>query len=145
MTELRHGSNVAALQTEAVLDPATDEWVITTPDDGAIKWWAICNLAYYRGKAALWLNCCGFIVPAIIQGWGCLPLVAPPAPQPVADAGCSERCLTCSRHQPTGQCPAVLKQALLWQVDRQCSRGWQDGLCLCAAPSASVRRQRCGG
>ena len=38
MTELRHGSNVAALQTEAVLDPATDEWVITTPDEGAIKW-----------------------------------------------------------------------------------------------------------
>ena len=38
MTELRHGSNVAALQTEAALDPATDEWVVTTPDDGAIKW-----------------------------------------------------------------------------------------------------------
>ena len=40
MTELRHGSNVAALETEAVLDLATDEWVITTPDDGAIKWYA---------------------------------------------------------------------------------------------------------
>ena len=39
MTELKHGSNVAALQTEAVLDLATDEWVIHTPDDGAIKWW----------------------------------------------------------------------------------------------------------
>ncbi|KAK9811518.1 hypothetical protein WJX72_005162 [[Myrmecia] bisecta] len=39
MTELRHGSNVAALQTEAVLDVATDEWVINTPDDGALKWW----------------------------------------------------------------------------------------------------------
>ncbi|KAK9869050.1 hypothetical protein WJX84_008987 [Apatococcus fuscideae] len=39
MTELRHGSNVAALETEAVLDLATDEWIITTPDDGAIKWW----------------------------------------------------------------------------------------------------------
>lgn len=38
MTELRHGSNVAGLQTEAVLDVATDEWVIHTPDDGAIKW-----------------------------------------------------------------------------------------------------------
>lgn len=40
MTELRHGSNVAALQTEAVLDTATDEWIINTPDDGAIKWCA---------------------------------------------------------------------------------------------------------
>ncbi len=39
MTELRHGSNVAGLQTEAVLDVHTDEWVINTPDDGAIKWW----------------------------------------------------------------------------------------------------------
>ncbi|KAK9822656.1 hypothetical protein WJX81_004971 [Elliptochloris bilobata] len=39
MTELRHGSNVAALQTEAVLDVATDEWVINTPDEGATKWW----------------------------------------------------------------------------------------------------------
>lgn len=39
MTELRHGSNVAALQTEAVLDVETDEWVIHTPDDGALKWW----------------------------------------------------------------------------------------------------------
>lgn len=39
MTELRHGSNVAGLQTDAVLDLDTDEWVINTPDDGAIKWW----------------------------------------------------------------------------------------------------------
>lgn len=40
MTELHHGSNVAALQTEAVLDVATDEWIINTPDDGALKWYA---------------------------------------------------------------------------------------------------------
>ena len=38
MTELRHGSNVAGLQTEAVLDLQTDEWVVNTPDNGAIKW-----------------------------------------------------------------------------------------------------------
>lgn len=50
MTELKHGSNVAALQTEAVLDVLTDEWVINTPDDGAIKWW-IGNAAE-DGKAA---------------------------------------------------------------------------------------------
>jgi len=41
---------VAALQTEAVLDVLTDEWVVTTPDDGAIKWW-IGNAAE-DGKAA---------------------------------------------------------------------------------------------
>lgn len=50
MTELAHGSNVAALQTEAVLDPSTDEWVVHTPDEGAIKWW-IGNAAE-DGRAA---------------------------------------------------------------------------------------------
>lgn len=45
MTELHHGSNVAALQTEAVLDIATDEWIISTPDDGALKWYALAQLA----------------------------------------------------------------------------------------------------
>ena len=46
MTEVHHGSNVAALQTEAVLDKTTNEWVISTPDDGALKWWALCVLLY---------------------------------------------------------------------------------------------------
>eukprot|EP00891_Asterochloris_glomerata_P007525 jgi/Astpho2/7525/Aster-02090 len=39
MTELGHGSNVAALQTECILDTTTDEWILNTPDEGAIKWW----------------------------------------------------------------------------------------------------------
>ncbi|PSC71176.1 acyl-coenzyme A oxidase peroxisomal [Micractinium conductrix] len=50
MTELKHGSNVAGLQTEAVLDVHKDEWVVHTPDDGAIKWW-IGNAAE-DGRAA---------------------------------------------------------------------------------------------
>jgi acyl-CoA oxidase len=50
MTELRHGSNVAALETEAILDLSTDEWIINTPDDSAIKWW-IGNAAE-DGRAA---------------------------------------------------------------------------------------------
>lgn len=41
MTELGHGSNVAGLQTEAVFDPVTDEFVINTPDDNAIKWYVL--------------------------------------------------------------------------------------------------------
>ena len=49
MTELKHGSNVAGLQTEAVLDVLTDEWVVHTPEEGAIKWW-IGNAAV-RGPA----------------------------------------------------------------------------------------------
>ena len=37
MTETGHGSNVAAVGTVARFDPATDEFVITTPDDSARK------------------------------------------------------------------------------------------------------------
>jgi alkylation response protein AidB-like acyl-CoA dehydrogenase len=43
-------SQVAGLQTEAVLDLSSDEWVIHTPDEGAIKWW-IGNAAE-DGRAA---------------------------------------------------------------------------------------------
>lgn len=39
MTELAHGSNVAGLETEAVYDHTTDEFVIHTPHLGATKWW----------------------------------------------------------------------------------------------------------
>ncbi|GAB3299607.1 acyl-CoA oxidase [Epidermidibacterium keratini] len=45
MTETGHGSNVQALQTIARYDPATEEFVITTPDDAARK--------DYIGNAAL--------------------------------------------------------------------------------------------
>ncbi|KAK6923740.1 Acyl-CoA dehydrogenase/oxidase C-terminal [Dillenia turbinata] len=50
MTELHHGSNVQGLQTIAIFDPLTDEFIIDTPHDGAIKWW-IGNAAVH-GKFA---------------------------------------------------------------------------------------------
>ncbi|XP_043696790.1 acyl-coenzyme A oxidase, peroxisomal [Telopea speciosissima] len=50
MTELHHGSNVQGLQTVATFDPMTDEFIIDTPNDGAIKWW-IGNAAVH-GKFA---------------------------------------------------------------------------------------------
>ncbi|KAJ6682596.1 ELECTRON TRANSPORT OXIDOREDUCTASE [Salix koriyanagi] len=50
MTELHHGSNVQGLQTVATFDPITDEFIINTPSDGAIKWW-IGNAAVH-GKFA---------------------------------------------------------------------------------------------
>ncbi|XP_010680574.2 acyl-coenzyme A oxidase 2, peroxisomal [Beta vulgaris subsp. vulgaris] len=50
MTELHHGSNVQGLQTVATFDPFKDEFVIDTPNDGAIKWW-IGNAAVH-GKFA---------------------------------------------------------------------------------------------
>ncbi|GFZ18595.1 acyl-CoA oxidase 2 [Actinidia rufa] len=50
MTELHHGSNVQGLQTVATFDPLSDEFVIDTPNDGAIKWW-IGNAAVH-GKFA---------------------------------------------------------------------------------------------
>lgn len=51
MTELGHGSNVAALQTECVLDTNTDEWVCNTPDDSAIKWYGDNSLSCYACTA----------------------------------------------------------------------------------------------
>ncbi|XP_075084364.1 acyl-coenzyme A oxidase 2, peroxisomal [Nicotiana tabacum] len=50
MTELHHGSNVQGLQTIATFDPLTDEFIIDTPNDGALKWW-IGNAAVH-GKFA---------------------------------------------------------------------------------------------
>ncbi|XP_051114816.1 acyl-coenzyme A oxidase 2, peroxisomal [Andrographis paniculata] len=50
MTELHHGSNVQGIQTVAKFDPITDEFIIDTPNDGAIKWW-IGNAAVH-GKFA---------------------------------------------------------------------------------------------
>ncbi|KAK7369369.1 hypothetical protein VNO80_11406 [Phaseolus coccineus] len=50
MTELHHGSNVQGLQTVATFDVITDEFIIDTPNDGAIKWW-IGNAAVH-GKFA---------------------------------------------------------------------------------------------
>ncbi|RVX23789.1 Acyl-coenzyme A oxidase 2, peroxisomal [Vitis vinifera] len=44
------GSNVQGLQTVATFDPITDEFIINTPNDGAIKWW-IGNAAVH-GKFA---------------------------------------------------------------------------------------------
>jgi acyl-CoA oxidase len=37
MTETGHGSDVAHVRTTATFDPATDEWIINTPDDDARK------------------------------------------------------------------------------------------------------------
>ena len=39
MTEMGHGSNVAALETTAIFDKKTDEFIINTPTLTATKWW----------------------------------------------------------------------------------------------------------
>lgn len=38
-TELRHGSNLSAIQTTAKFDRKTDEWIIHTPDPADAKFW----------------------------------------------------------------------------------------------------------
>ncbi|AOW06967.1 YALI0F10857p [Yarrowia lipolytica CLIB122] len=39
MTELGHGSNLAGLETTAIYDEETDEFIINTPHIAATKWW----------------------------------------------------------------------------------------------------------
>ncbi|GEQ71822.1 hypothetical protein JCM33374_g5508 [Metschnikowia sp. JCM 33374] len=39
MTELGHGSNVAGIETTAIFDEDSDEFIINTPHIGATKWW----------------------------------------------------------------------------------------------------------
>ena len=38
-TEIGHGSNVAGLETTAIYDKKTDEFVVNTPTITATKWW----------------------------------------------------------------------------------------------------------
>jgi acyl-CoA oxidase len=52
MTEVGHGSNVQALGTTATYDPATEEFVITTPDPSARKDW-IGNAARHAELAVV--------------------------------------------------------------------------------------------
>uniref|UniRef100_A0A7S1KRF1 Acyl-coenzyme A oxidase n=1 Tax=Percolomonas cosmopolitus TaxID=63605 RepID=A0A7S1KRF1_9EUKA len=52
MTELEHGSNVRKLQTTAVYDRKTEEFIINTPNEGALKWW-IGNLQQDAVNAAV--------------------------------------------------------------------------------------------
>jgi acyl-CoA oxidase len=54
-TELGHGSDVQSLETEAVFDEKTKEFVIHTPKVSAIKWWPgelsnLCNVAIVFAK-----------------------------------------------------------------------------------------------
>jgi len=52
LTELGHGSNARAVETKAVYDEKTQEFVITTPNDAAQKYW-IGNLATHGTHAVV--------------------------------------------------------------------------------------------
>jgi len=48
-TELGHGSNVRGLETVAIFDPQTDEFVIHSPTLSSIKWWPTAMYACTHG------------------------------------------------------------------------------------------------
>ena len=52
MTELAHGSNVRDLETEAIYDPITEEFIIRTPSESARKEW-IGNAARHGRTATV--------------------------------------------------------------------------------------------
>lgn len=56
MTELGHGSNVMGIETTAVYDEESGEFVINTPCDTASKFWI--GGAAQHGK--VWLLCLRF-------------------------------------------------------------------------------------
>ncbi|KDD73136.1 hypothetical protein H632_c2497p0, partial [Helicosporidium sp. ATCC 50920] len=60
MTELGHGSNVMGIRTRAEYDPATREFVITTPDDDASK--------YFIGGAAETAHICCVFAQLTVAG-----------------------------------------------------------------------------
>jgi acyl-CoA oxidase len=49
MTEMGHGSNVRDIETQAIYDKSTQEFIINTPTNSATKFW-IGNMA---GKSVL--------------------------------------------------------------------------------------------
>jgi acyl-CoA oxidase len=52
LTELGYGNNAVEMETTAILDKATDEWVINTPSTVAQKYW-ITNGSIYAQWAVV--------------------------------------------------------------------------------------------
>ena len=42
MTELGYGNNAIEMETTAIYDEATQEWVLNTPSTKAFKYWSQC-------------------------------------------------------------------------------------------------------
>lgn len=55
-TEMGHGSDVAGLETTAILDKSTDEWVINTPHIRATKFWP-GSLGNHANHAITYARC----------------------------------------------------------------------------------------
>ena len=147
MTEVHHGSNVAALQTEAIYEAERDEWVVNTPNDGAIKWYApaedsSCGSFHtFPSKSSC---------PSLLQMKNRKTLDS------VSRTACYRRQV--KYHRLTTSCyssvfcsaPSYRFQGVgnadlyfltIWQVDRECSRGRTYGYCLCPPQGTGWRWQ----
>ena len=74
LTELGYGNNAVEMETTAMLDKATDEWVINTPSTVAQKYW-ITNGSIYAQWAVVFAQ-------LIVDGKKCAAPWAPSAHTP---------------------------------------------------------------
>lgn len=138
MTELKHGSNVAMLQTTSTFDVATDEWIITTPNEGAaslpltsisctcaepVRPVTICHVLTTSLTSCATATCRPHSVAACRQH-RCCPLPAPGRCHPPKPAVLAPFCDThCPISSPLFKQPGTASGAIKWWIGNAAEDG----------------------